>query len=197
MPKPKKVVVSKERSVYTYPELLHTSNCVLKSGIANPKVCSWQFLSSFLLTAFGFEAYLNHVSTRTINCWEQIERLPPWSKFELLCETLNVTFPAKKDKRPLQTIINLLDFRNDIAHGKSLEVKINSKNCDFNDNLDSHLGERPLTHWERLIQTKEFAERVREDIEAVLNEIHNAIKDDKEHLFSFGMDVHGATLVQD
>lgn len=197
MKKPAKVVVTKKRPVYTYSELWHASSCVLKSGIENPSGSSWQFLSSILLTAFSFEAYLNHVGPRAINCWEQLERLPPWSKFELLCETLNVNFSTSRSERPLQTITNLLNFRNTVAHGSSLELEPKPEIRDVNDQLQQYIGETPLTNWEKLIQTKEFAERVREDIQIVLSQIHDARKDDKEYLFSFGMGIHGATLVQD
>jgi len=197
MHRPKKVVVNKKRSVYTYSELWHASNCVLKSGIENPTGCSWQFLSSILLTAFSFEAYLNHVGQRTIKCWEQLERLPPWSKFELLCESLEITFPDGTGKRPLQTVTKLLDFRNTIAHGKSLEIVANPETRDVNDNLDHYLGQRTLTSWEEMIQTKDFPERVREDVKLVITNIHDARKDEKEHLFTMGMQFYSATLAQE
>lgn len=196
MSKPRKAIVNKERSVHTYSELWHASNCVLNAGIEQPKGSSWQFLSSTLLTAFSFEAYLNHVGARTVNCWAELERLPPLSKYELLCETLGVTFPEGTGARPHQTLIKMLDFRNTIAHGKSIELKNKPEIRDVNDKLDEYLGERPLTNWENLIQTNDFAKRVREDIELIITRLHEARKDEKEHLFSFGMGVHRATIAQ-
>jgi hypothetical protein len=80
---------------------------------------------------------------------------------------------------------------------EDLEIVANPETRDINDNLDHYLGQRTLTHWEKLIQTKDFAERAREDTKAVLEQIHEARKDDKEHLFTFGMGVYGATLVLD
>jgi len=193
MAKPRKVVVNKEQAVHTYSELWHASQCVLNSGVEQPKGSSWQFLSSAVLTAFTFEAYLNHVGPRTIECWEQLDRLPPWSKFELLCETLNVKFPNGLGARPLQTIVKLLDFRNTIAHGRSLEIKT-KVHRDVNEQLDTYLGERPLTDWEQLIQTSNFAIRAREDVQAALEVLHEARLDNKESLFTFGFGFHGATL---
>lgn len=195
MERPRKVVVKKERSVHTYAELWHASSCVLNSGVEQPSGSSWQFLSSIVLTAFAFEAYLNHVGPRTIECWEQLERLPPWSKFELLCETLDVKFPDGLGERPLQTIVKLLDFRNTIAHGRSLEIKTKPVLRDANEQLDTHLGERPLAEWERVIQTSDFAARAREDVQAALEFLHKArIDDDKEGLFTLGFGCHSATL---
>jgi hypothetical protein len=48
-----------------------------------------------------------------------------------------------------------------------------------------------------LIQSEEFAVRAREDVGAVLERIHGARRDEKEHLFTFGPDLHGASLVQE
>ena len=194
MEKARKVVVKKERSVHTYAELWHASSCVLNAGVEQPKGSSWQFLSSAVLTAFAFEAYLNHVGPRTIECWEKLDRLPPWSKFELLCETLDVKFPDGLGARPLQTIMKLLDFRNTIAHGRSLEIKTKPVLRDANEQLDAYLGERPLTDWEQLIQTSDFAARAREDVQKALEFLHEARIDDKEGLFTFGLGFHGATL---
>ena len=197
MAKPRKALVSKKRTVYTYSELWHASHCVLEAGIRQPRGSSWQFLSSTVLTAFAFEAYLNHVGLSVISCWSQLERLPPWAKFELLCETLNVKFADGPGKRPLQTIVKLLEFRNTTAHGRSEEIKPKEEKRDVNDNLDNYLGQRPLADWERLIQTDAFAKRAREDVEAVLKKLHNARPVPKEGLFTFGTGEHGAHLVKE
>lgn len=191
-----KVVVHKERSVYTYSELWRASNSVLVSGLEQPKGSPCQFLSSIILTAFTFEAYLNHVGSRTVECWEHLDRLPPWSKFELLCETLNVKFQEGAGARPLQTVTKLLDFRNTIAHGRSVEIKNKPEVRLADDRLDAYLGQQPLTDWERLVQNSDFALRVREDVEAVLTKLQEARNDEKEHLFTSGTGYHRATLIE-
>ena len=195
MPKPNKVIVKKERAVHTYAELWHASGCVLKSGIEEPIGSSWQFSSSALLTAFAFEAYLNHVGSRTIACWAQLDRLPPWSKFELLCETLGVKYSKGAGSRPLQTVAKLLDFRNTIAHGRSVELKSKPELRDADERLDQYLAQRLRTGWEELIQTKDFAQRARDDVETVLASLHAARSDKKEGLFTFGLGFHRATTV--
>jgi len=197
MAKPRKALVSKKRTVHTYSEVWHASHCVLEAGIRQARGSSWQFLSSAVLTAFAFEAYLNHVGPSVISCWSQLERLPPWAKFEFLCEILNVKFADGPGKRPLQTIVKLLEFRNTIAHGRSEEIKPKEEKRDVNDNLDNYLGQKPLADWERLIQTDAFAKRAREDVEAVLKKLHNARPEPKEGLFTFGIGVHGAHLVKE
>lgn len=193
MTRPRQAVVTKERTVHTYAELWHASRCVLDAGLKNPSGSSWQFLSSILLTAFTFEAYLNHIGPTTIACWSGLERLPPRSKFELFCEVLGVKFSDGPDKRPLQTVSKLLEFRNRIAHGHSVTIQTEPQLRDVNAKLDRDLGERPLVDWERLIQTEHFAKRAREDVEAVLKTIHAARKEPKEGLFTFGIGMHSAT----
>lgn len=103
-------------------------------------------------------------------------------------------FPEGLGARPLQTILKLLDFRNTIAHGRSLEIKTKPVLRDVNEQLDTYLGERPLTDWEKLIQTSDFAVRAREDVQAALEVLHEARTDNKESLFTFGLGSHGATL---
>jgi hypothetical protein len=196
MPKPRKVVVTKKKNVHTYAELWHASECLLANGIDNPEGSAWQFLSSAVLTAFAFEAYLNHAGVATFKCWEQLDRLPPWSKMELLCEELGVTFPDGPGTRPLQTITKLLNFRNTMAHGRSAEIEAKPI-FRTTENYHAAYQEELLADWERLIQTDEFAKRVREDVRTVLERIHDARSDDKEYLFTLGMGFYGATLIEE
>lgn len=194
MNKPRKAAVSKERTVHTYSEMWHASRCVLEAGVRDPQGSSWQFLSSIVLTAFSFEAYLNHVGPTVLQCWADLERLPPWAKFELLSEQLQVRLVGGPAKRPLQTVAELLEFRNTIAHGRSETVKPPEVLRDIDDRLDGYLGERPLTRWERLVKTDAFAKRAREDVEAVLKVLHSARGEPKESLFAFGIGLHSAHL---
>ena len=193
MSKPPKAVVTKARTVRTYSELWHASGYVLKVGVEQPTGSSWQFLSSAVLTAFTFEAYLNHVGQRTFKCWSELDRLSPRAKLELLCETLGVSFPHGAGSRPLQTVAKLLDFRNTIAHGRSVELEIPEER-DADDRLDAYLGVRLKTDWEMLIQDKD---RAREDVKAVLTRMHAARTDEKEGLFTHGLARHQATVAKE
>lgn len=194
MTKPRKATVTKKRQLYMYSEMWHASDCVLKAGLADPQGSTWQFLSSAVLTAFAFEAYLNHVGPTVFGCWDELERLPPWGKFELLCERLCVDFPGGKGGLPLQTVVELLEFRNTMAHGRSDELRPKPELRDVNDKLDVYLGELPLAHWERLVKDSKFAERARRDVQKVLEKLHVARPSPKEGLFSFGIGSHSATI---
>jgi len=53
-----------------------------------------------------------------------------------------------------------------------------------------------LTDLESLVQTDTFAKRAREDVGDVLRRLHDARRDKKEPLFTFGTELYGATLVE-
>lgn len=188
------VRVERSRSIYTYAELWHASDCVLQTGCREPRASSYQFLSSAILTAFTFEAYLNHAGERTLSFWKELDRIRTFDKLEVLRDALDVT-PWKPGERPLQTIKKLFDLRNALAHGRSNRFK--DTRFSGGQDYDALLGEKLLTDWEQLIQTSEFATRAREDVKAVLTTLHEARRDDKELLFGFGESSGMASLVED
>ena len=149
--KPQKATVIKERTVHTYSELWHASGCVLEAGKAEEKGSSWQFLSSITLSAFAFEAYLNHAGQDNFKTWKGLERLGTPDKFAFLCETFKAQFPKGEGARPLQTIFSMFDFRNTLAHGKTEVLRPAPEQRDVNNRLDYYLGQRPVTRWENLI----------------------------------------------
>jgi hypothetical protein len=170
---------------------------MLQTGIENPDGASWQFLSSLLLTAFTFEAYMNHIGPSLFKVWQMhLDRLPPLGKFELLCENLAVSFPGGWGARPLQTVKKLFDFRNTMAHGRPEQLKTRPK-VHTVESYHSDLHEEPLTDWEQLIQTASFAQCAREDVSIVLAALHERRPDPKEGLFTFGLGLHSADLVQE
>ena len=123
---------------------------------------------------------------------------PASSKFALLCEILKVDFPGGRGARPIQTLSELFAFRNTVAHGKT-EKLTESEERAISDNLDEKLGERLQPLWQRQIQTDEFANRAREDVEEVLRRLYDAWpgpkQGEKEDLFRFGIGLHSATVI--
>jgi hypothetical protein len=194
MTKPASVNMYTQRKVHTYSHLWHASQCVLSIGLQNEKGSTYQFLSSAILTAFTFEAYLNHVGAILFNVcdWEAYERLSPLEKFERLDSELMTNFSRNYGERPLQTIKKLLDFRNTIAHGKTSEHTSTSQKYTVKNYPAQQM---PLSNWEKLIKTSAFACQVREDVKKVLEILHVARTDEKEHLFDFEISVGGVTLL--
>ncbi|MFK0309746.1 hypothetical protein ACIQUF_00740 [Pseudomonas sp. NPDC090233] len=193
MHKDPEVVVTKQRTLHTYSELWHASKCVLDVGLAEPDGCSRQFLSSALLTAFCFEAYMNHLGAKYLPVWKALERLSPLEKMEMLCHEFDVKFPHGMGGRPLQTVDKLFRFRNAIAHGKTMDLNYKTKAMTVK-NYQAEHEKMLLADWEVLITNSEFAQRAREDVQAVLTKLHEASGED-DLLFSYGASLHSSTLV--
>lgn len=191
-----KLTVNKQRPVHAYAELWHASHCVLEVGLREPKGSSWQFLSSSVLTAFTFEAYLNHIGPSIVADWAVRERYAMWSKFNHLRKTLGVSFPGGKSVRPLKTISELFAFRVSLAHGRSVELRVEKHQsaADFEKEHADLVRSQIRTDWENRIQSPEFAERSRADVEAVIRALDAARKDNPDILFNSGVGFHSASL---
>lgn len=197
MKRPNKAVVTKKRDSHSYSSLWHASGCVLRSGTQESKGSSWQFLSSLILTAFTFEAYLNHIIDRDIKSSSDIDKLnklSPLDKFDCLCDSLSVTTSFDRGSRPLQTIVKLFRFRNAVAHSHS-EILDEEMERNINDNLDQFIGKIVASDWEILIHDKDFAQMSRDDVEGVLRILHNSRKNKEEILFGSGISTACAKIV--
>ena len=191
-----KLKVNRQRPVHSYAELWHASYCVLDAGQKNPVGSSWQFLSSILLTAFTFEAYLNHIGPHTLEEWAAKERFPLWSKFKHLRKALGVAFESGKGARPLKTIDEMFTFRDSLAHGRSLELASDKEQSleDFEKEHSDLIGSQLRTDWEELIRTSVFAERCREDVEVVIRALDAGRPENGDILFNSGIGSHSATF---
>ncbi|GBE37561.1 hypothetical protein BMS3Bbin08_00151 [bacterium BMS3Bbin08] len=186
-----KVKIEKERTIHTYAELWHTSKCLLKKGQDNEAASFHQFMASLVFTAFTLEAYLNHIGAKIFTCWNDLERLSPKEKINVIAEKLSVQ--VDYGKRPWQIMKKLFGFRNDIAHGKSVEIKSEEVIPLINHTEDIHDSLR--TSWE-MFCTERKAIKAREDVENIIKTIHKAsgIKDD--YPFVFGLNFGSATVIE-
>ena len=190
----KKVHVSKERQVNTYAEMWHCSRVMLFNGQEYKTGSYWQFMASLVFTAFTMEAYLNHIGSKLFKCWDDLESLSPPKKLKLICEHLGIK--ADYSKRPYQSIKQLFKFRNEVAHGKSVKIKSDKQIQYFEKDLDAIMKKPVSTSWERY-STEKNALKSREDIEAIIRELHDkaGIKDDP--VFFHGMALGSASLIHE
>jgi hypothetical protein len=137
-----------------------------------------QLQASAVFHAFTFEAYLNHVGSQEIESWEEIERIPYRDKLSVLSKHLNFTFDP--DRRPFQTIWALFDLRDNLAHGKTTEIK-NEFSTSQDPPDDSAWCVLP---WERL--TVSELETYSEDLEAAIETINQARKTPDKFLWNEG-----------
>lgn len=184
-----KVKVEKERDVYTYAELWHTSYCLLNKGKDDAHGSFHMVMASIVFTAFTLEASLNHVGSKLFSCWDDLESLSPKKKLNIITERLNVKI--NYGIRPWQVMKDLFGFRNDIAHGKSIKIKT-SEILPLEKYPDDIVFIQ--TRWEKYC-TKKNAERAREDVEHIVKTIHKASGIRNEYPFVCGFQVGGATVI--
>ncbi|MHB1014620.1 MAG: hypothetical protein ACYC2W_04980 [Desulfurivibrionaceae bacterium] len=161
----KDAIYEGEREVKTFVDLFHGSDVLLKKSNTEKKGCYFTTMGSLLLTAFTFEAFLNHLGYKKIKFWDEIERITVLDKYAVLCKELSLT--PDFSKRPFQTLKLLFKFRNAIAHGKSIVLKVN-KDVSSKDEPWDHA---PKTDWEEFC-TESNAVRCREDIEKIILELN-------------------------
>ena len=188
----RKVIISKERNVTTYAEMWHTSYCLLAKGQENKKMSVHQFRGSLVFTAFTLEAYLNHIGEKIFSCWKDLERLSPKEKLNVIAERLNVD--VNYGKRPWQIMKELFQFRNDIAHGKS--IKVRSERIlpleEYSDDDFKELFEK--TRWEKYC-TEKNAIRAREDVKAIVEIMHKNAGFENDFPFVSGFQVGEAKVI--
>ena len=163
----KDAIYNGEREVKTFADLAHGTDVLIKKSEENEKGSYYTVMSSILLTAFTFEAYLNHIGAERFEYWEQIESIKVLDKYTVLCKELIVN--PDYSRRPYQTLKSLFKFRNAIAHGKSKIIK-DTKAVSSSDDPYKHA---PKTEWEEFCELKN-AKRAKEDIDEIITELHRA-----------------------
>ena len=187
-----KAKVSKERHVNTYAEMWHASYVMLEKAKKDPEGSYYQLMASLIFTAFTLEAFLNHIGQSIFKCWNDLEKLSPSRKLNLIAERLEI---EKDDgKRPFQTVSKLFKFRNDIAHGKTVYLKSANQITVVDHKFNQHVQEFLQTPWQNYCNLKN-ADRAREDVEEICRIIHKTSGIADDILFSFGLQVGSAILL--
>ncbi len=153
------------REVRTFVDLAHGADVLIMKTEQEPKGSYYTTMSALILTAFTFEAYLNHLGEKTIKFWEEIEPIKVMDKYSILCKSLEIR--PDFSKRPYQTLRTLFKFRNAIAHGKS-QILQETKEVNFRDEPYQHT---PKAHWEEF-SVLENAKRAKEDVAQIITELH-------------------------
>lgn len=155
------------REVRTFVDLAHGADVLIMKTEQEQKGSYYTTMSALLLTAFTFEAYLNHLGEKTIKFWEEIEPIKVIDKYSVFCK--NLTLSPDFSKRPYQTLKTLFKFRNAIAHGKS-KILQETKEVSSQDDPHDHT---PKAHWEEY-SILENAKQAKDDISQIITELHKA-----------------------
>jgi hypothetical protein len=124
-------------------------------------------MGSLILSAFTFEAYLNHLGANKVEFWDEIESISTKKKYSVLCKLFNIT--PDNSRRPYQTLKELFKFRNFMAHGRT-ELKEVAKEINPEDELNIR---PPKAEWEEYC-TLENAKRAKEDVDKIIIELNKS-----------------------
>ena len=174
------------REVRTFADLSHGADVLIMKTEQEPEGSYYTTMGSVLLTAFTFEAYLNHLGDKRFEDWGKMESMNVMDKYSALCKDLGIS--PDFSKRPYQTVRTLFRFRNSIAHGKS-QVLEETKKVSSRD--DPHKFS-PKTKSEEYCNLKN-AKRAKEDISALIEELHREAGLG-DHPFIHGMTVASVSL---
>lgn len=185
MAKIRRAEVTKEAMINTCGYLWNASGSFLQQAKTVSNGSFYQLMGSLTFAAFALEAFLNSAGQHVIKCWDDIERkLGPNEKLSLICETLKIS--RDQGRPPYHTAAQLLRFRNELAHGRSMvltktEIKV------MGDNFESYLRQDLKTRWQEFCKV-ENADRVRADIREIVEAIGEAagMEDSIFHLGSSG-----------
>lgn len=176
--------------------MLHASKVILYIGQENIGGVFYQYMSSLVFTAFALEAYLNHIGEKLFGCWDDLKRISPLGKLNVIAEKLGV---EKDDgKRPFQTIKVLFDFRNDIAHGKTISLNDEYVIIGTGEKLSNRMHKELQTEWEKYCNMRN-AELAIKDVEKIIRGFHDKagiMGIDDDTLFSLGSGISGVELIK-
>jgi hypothetical protein len=117
-------------------------------------------MMAITFSAFTVEAFLNHLGQNRVPAWEYIERpLGPAEKLEVVRATLGLD--VDKGKRPFQSLREMMQLRNALAHGKT-EPR----------GLDALAVQAPSPAWEKTCHDLEKVRRIVEDSEGIVRNLH-------------------------
>ncbi len=106
----------------TYVAIFHTAWHLLDMGERHEEGRLRNFQAATVFFAFAYEAYLNHVGAKELPFWDEIDRISYRKKLKVLSKHLGFTKDVSKP--PLQTILQLFELRNALAHGRTKNLTI-------------------------------------------------------------------------
>lgn len=194
--------IEQEREFHPHAVLWHASRSMLEAGQTAPKANAHHFLSSFVLTMFTLEAYLNErgidlhrQDPAKIPVYEAFERCGPREKIEWLYGQLRPGSRVAWGKEPLQPIARLISLRNAVVHPKHAWLRPGAREVSgSSEAIDRALGAPLRAQFEAAIHTDDFARIARDAVQALLTEFHALEPKPSFGLFVLGFTSFHATI---
>jgi len=157
-----KAKVSRSRDVNMFGELSHANYVLLENANRQNDGYVYEIMSCLVFAAFKHEAFINHLGYARLPNWHELERQRHSDKQNAILTELCLSID--KGQRPFQTLRDLFDARDELAHGKPQSLTHDSV-------VESGAREdmrrrKPLTKWESLC-TLSFAQRAYDDTEEI------------------------------
>ncbi len=165
------VQVTVERDFRPHVEFMHGSWVHMQHYEEMIEGRYYSLLSSLLLSAFAFEAYLNYVGPTVEKGWSDFERVGVWIKLRHVCGLLDINVAT--DKGAFQTVRTLFDFRNGIAHARPKVIRRSCK--DHADHYRKNLQQQPMPQEFDFI-TKRNAKRCYNAVRATIDLINSHLQ---------------------
>ena len=173
--------VSRSRKINMFGELSHANRVLLENAIRRNDGYFYEVMSCLIVCAFKHEAFINHLGYALIPNWDEFERERHYDKQNEIATKLGTSID--KGCRPFQTLHDLFDARDALAHGKPDLLIHDSR---FESGACEELRRRkPLTKWESLC-TIPFAQRAYDDTEEIAKSLWTAAGFDIHDLRSQG-----------
>jgi hypothetical protein len=160
--------VKRKREFRAFAELSHADWVLLENAREQREGWLYECMASILISAFKVEAYINHAGKALFPYWDEMDRLPVKSKLNIIRSHLGMD--TKDGQRPFQTLHDLFEFRNDLAHCRD-EILDPPESIEEGD-VEEIRRKYPQTSWESKC-TVEFAERANKDTEDIIKELHS------------------------
>lgn len=177
-----KYIVEGQREVKSYAYMRMAASHSLKCAIDNEEGSFYQFMSSLMFSAFTLEAYMNHLGSAKIEYWNEIESIRYLDKLKVLYLNLGLEFD--KSRRPLQTIISLVKFRNLMAHGKTENITATTVINTPTPSYEQKYGAMEAT-WEKFCNAVD-AQKVFDDVSEIVELLNKIAGGSGNMLWSFG-----------
>jgi hypothetical protein len=163
----KTVKVRKERHYRPHTEFYHAVWVHLEHVEEKQEGHYYSLLSAFLLSAFTVEAYLNHVGPLVEKGWSDFDKASPLAKLRHVACAIDL--PLDSSQRPLQSVVELFTFRNNMAHPRSTQLVEESLHTPDDYQLSLYATPRPK--WMGFATLKN-AKRCYEDVGKLIEAIN-------------------------
>lgn len=157
-----KAKISRSRDVNMFGELSHANYVLLDNAKRQNDGYFCEVMSCLVVSAFKHEAFINHLGYALLPNWHELERTRHSEKQNAILTKLGLSI--NKGQRPFQTLNDLFDARDELAHGKP--QLLTQESIVESGPREDMRRRKPLKKWETLC-TLSFAQRAYEDTETI------------------------------